>query len=116
MLMRRADGWILLSALVALLLFGALFRYAGRTEEIFPLKRIATASGGTLDEGGYRIDINAADAALLSTLPGIGETLAERIVEYREQNGPFSSVDRLTDVPGIGEGKVSAIRMFVEAQ
>ncbi|MPN41813.1 hypothetical protein SDC9_189368 [bioreactor metagenome] len=109
--MRRTDGWILLLSLLALLVAGVLFRLANRTEELFPLRRIETAS-----EDSYLIDINSADASLLSTLPGIGEVLAGRIVEYREQNGPFASVDQLTDVPGIGDGKIEALRMFVDAR
>jgi competence protein ComEA len=47
------------------------------------------------------VDLNAADAAQLETLPGIGPALAERIVEYREINGPFASADELADVSGI---------------
>ena len=109
--MRRADGWILLLALLARLVFGVLFRFMHRTEELFPIKRIETLSAESCF-----IDINSADAPLLSTLPGIGETLAERIVEYREQNGPFASVDQLADVPGIGDGKIAALRMFVNAR
>lgn len=42
-------------------------------------------------------------------LPGIGETLAGRIVEYRQEHGPFSSVDDLLAIPGIGEGVVDRI-------
>ena len=49
-----------------------------------------------------RIDINLADAALLETLPGIGPVIAQRIVEYREMNGPFEAVDEIKDVNGIG--------------
>jgi competence protein ComEA len=47
------------------------------------------------------VDLNAADASELQTLPGIGTALAERIVDYREINGPFTSVDELADVSGI---------------
>jgi competence protein ComEA len=47
------------------------------------------------------IDLNAADASELETLPGIGPALAARIVEYRETTGPFTSVDELADVSGI---------------
>jgi competence protein ComEA len=47
------------------------------------------------------VDINAADAHALAELPGIGQTLAERIVEFRSLNGSFASVDGLADVSGI---------------
>jgi competence protein ComEA len=48
------------------------------------------------------IDLNQADLAALDTLPGIGPVLAQRIVDWREQNGPFASVDQLLEVSGIG--------------
>lgn len=50
-----------------------------------------------------RISINAASATELQELPGVGPVLAERIVAYREQNGPFVSLDGLLEVSGIGE-------------
>ena len=49
-----------------------------------------------------KIDINRAEAWLLEALTGIGPTLAQRIVDYREQNGPFLNINELTDVEGIG--------------
>lgn len=51
------------------------------------------------------LDLNTATAEELDTLPGIGEELAQRIVEYREANGPFESVEEIMEVSGIGEGK-----------
>ena len=51
---------------------------------------------------GSRVDLNAATAADLDALPGIGPVLAQRIVDHRTRNGPFRSVDQLDDVPGIG--------------
>jgi competence protein ComEA len=50
------------------------------------------------------VSINSADAATLAEeLAGIGPAKAEAIVEYRDRNGPFESVDQLLDVKGIGE-------------
>ncbi|MEW6459251.1 MAG: ComEA family DNA-binding protein [Bacillota bacterium] len=57
-----------------------------------------------------RININTADRAELERLPGIGPSLAERIIRYREQNGPFSSVDDLKNVSGIGEKRLEGLR------
>lgn len=49
------------------------------------------------------VDINTADAATLAAvLDGVGEAKAEAIVAYREENGPFQSVDQLAEVKGIG--------------
>ena len=52
--------------------------------------------------GGTRININTASAEALETLPGIGPTLAQRIVAYRQANGPFSAVQDIMAVSGIG--------------
>lgn len=62
----------------------------------------------------YRIDINRATWVEWSPLEGIGETLARRIVEDRERNGPFSSVDDLLRVRGIGPVKLEAMRPHLE--
>ena len=57
-----------------------------------------------------RVNINTADSATLQTLPGIGPALADRIIEYRTANGPFASVDALTDVAGIGDRTLDRVR------
>lgn len=59
------------------------------------------------------IDINTADEDVLSLLPGIGEVLANRIVEYREKNGPFKDVRDLLNIPGIGETKLNGIIDYI---
>ena len=56
------------------------------------------------------LDLNHATAQELTTLPGIGEVLAQRIVDYRNANGPFASVDDLLEVNGIGPGILETIR------
>ncbi|HRP75259.1 MAG TPA: helix-hairpin-helix domain-containing protein [Rhodocyclaceae bacterium] len=56
------------------------------------------------------VDINAADAASLEQVKGIGPAKASAIVQFREQNGPFASVDDLVQVPGLGEKTVAQIR------
>lgn len=59
------------------------------------------------------LDLNAAAEEELTALPGIGEALARRIVEYREANGPFETVEDLTNVSGIGPGKLAALEGLV---
>ena len=55
------------------------------------------------------IDINSATAEEFMTLPGIGQTLANRIVAYRDANGPFTSLGELCNVEGIGDKKLESI-------
>ncbi len=57
-----------------------------------------------------RVRINVAGAGDLEALPGVGPVLAERIASFRDANGPFETVEDLLDVPGIGEGKLAAMR------
>lgn len=71
----------------------------------------AGAAKGTGSTGG-KVNINTADVNELDRLPGIGPALAERIVRYREENGPFTSVDDLLNVSGIGEKKLEALRDY----
>lgn len=67
----------------------------------------------TDSSGSVVININIASADELSYLEGIGPVLAERIVEYREQYGPFESIDQIMNVEGVGEGKYKAIKDYI---
>ncbi len=59
------------------------------------------------------VNLNTATAGDLDSLPGIGPATAAAIVAYRDQQGPFASVDDLADVRGIGPAKVEALRGLV---
>jgi competence protein ComEA len=63
-------------------------------------------------DGGL-VNINTATADQLETLPGIGPVLAERIIDFREENGPFTSGDQLEDVSGIGPVTMEGLRDLV---
>ena len=56
------------------------------------------------------IDLNAASVEQLVAVPGIGKSLAQRIVDFRQKNGPFKSVDELLKVQGIGEKSLEKLR------
>ncbi len=60
------------------------------------------------------LDLNTATAEELDTLPGIGPELARRILEYREEHGPFTSVEELLNVSGIGEAKLADLEGRVQ--
>ena len=59
------------------------------------------------------IDLNEATAVQLETLPGVGERIAERIIEYRQQNGGFKKIEELMNVRGIGERSFLRLRPLV---
>lgn len=61
-----------------------------------------------------KIDINTADEATLSTLPGIGEKTAAAITSYRKENGNFKTIDDLEQVKGIGSKKLEKLRPFLK--
>ena len=64
---------------------------------------------------GEVIDLNTASAADLTRLPGIGEKRAQAIVAWREEHGPFQSVDELVQVSGIGEKLLAGLRDYAAA-
>ena len=65
---------------------------------------------GSDPEGQGLVNINTANAAQLTQLPGVGPAIAQKIIDYRTANGPFTSVDDLTKVPGIGAAKLAQIK------
>jgi len=62
------------------------------------------------------ININTASAKILDTLPGIGPVIAQRIVEYRQNNGPFEQISDLSKVDGIGSEKLLAVLDFITVE
>jgi len=59
------------------------------------------------------VDLNSATAAQLDALPGVGPVTAQKIVDYRQQHGPFTSVDDLDAISGIGPAKIANLKGLV---
>jgi competence protein ComEA len=59
------------------------------------------------------LNINTANASDLESLPGIGPSIAGKIIEFRQANGPFETLDDLLAISGIGPSKLEEIRDFV---
>ena len=72
-----------------------------------PAKSIAGASEAR------PVDLNTADSATLESVPGIGKSLSQRIVAFRDKNGPFQSVDDLLKVQGVGEKSIQKLRPYL---
>lgn len=79
----------------------------GSTPEVAVSDGVAGAPSGDIPA---RININTATLAELDVLPGVGEVTAERIVRFREENGPFRSVDDLIHVEGISDRTIDEFR------
>ena len=63
----------------------------------------------------YKVNINQADETVLISIPGIGPALARRIIDYRNTHGPFSGIDDLKKVKGIGPQKFEKMKEFIIA-
>lgn len=92
----------------------ALIQAAGGTTSNADLTglRLYILETGT-EEGSQKININRAEAWLLDALPGIGPARAQAIVDYREENGPFRSIDEITRVDGIGTAIFEQIKPLI---
>lgn len=68
------------------------------------------SSGASDSSAGGLVNLNTATVEQLETLPGVGPVLAQRIIDYRDQHGPFTSVDQLRQVSGIGDAKFNDLK------
>ena len=79
--------------------------------EAVPIDAGGAPPGSTTPAG--PLDLNSASAEQLDSLPGVGPSTAAAIVGYRDEHGPFASIDDLTEVRGIGPAKLEALRGLV---
>lgn len=75
-----------------------------------PAGGAVNGAGAASPSGGQLVNVNSASASELTALPRIGEALAERIVAWREANGPFATLDDLSAVEGIGTKTLEGLR------
>lgn len=76
-------------------------------------EKASTDSPSARQAGARQVDLNQATLLELEALPGIGPKLAQRVIEHRDENGPFRSVDDLRQVKGIGRKKFDRLRPHV---
>lgn len=101
---------ILLCVLFVCLSVGLFFgRNAPAQWNAIPVSPLGTQSGISA------VDLNSADTAALMDLPGIGEVLAQKIIQYREANGPFESASQLLNIDGIGEETLENLLPYITA-
>ena len=113
--MKNQGLWIFMIALIifASILIGFfLGRNTGRAPvQISKLPQSATTTDPT--QAAQKVNINTADAETLQKLPGIGDVLAQRIVDDRNANGLFKTVTELTRVSGIGLDKLEQLLDYI---
>ena len=102
-----------LAALIALSVGIGICIYEGISAKDEPTGLDFKSSEEYESETEFPIDINEATAEQLMEIEGIGEVLAQRIVDYIAENGRLNSIDELLNVEGIGEQKLEKIREFV---
>ena len=99
--------------LLALVGLGVLLWQRQRPTQVITTAPTEAASWDRRLAAARQIDVNAADAAELERLPGVGPTLAQRIVEERAAHGRFDSAEELSRVRGIGRKTVDALAGYV---
>ncbi len=111
-LLRRADQ-VTVAVLVATCFTAILLHWIWQLVFSTSLIEIEQAAPLELE---FQVQVNEAQWPELTLLPRIGETLARRIVAYRDQHGPFQNVDQLIEVKGIGPKTMRQIAPFVTVQ
>ena len=112
------KGISILLLICALGISMAIGIFIGRTnrEEYHPIPHKTSIESQQLQDPSedFLVDINTAEASLLMDLPGIGQELADRIIAYRTENGPFESTDELLQIEGIGEKKLQQLEIYIK--
>ena len=112
--MKKPQQILIVITVVFIVLLVGLFLGRNMTKAYVPLDQALNTepqsdSEPTVNNDG-KLDINTATRQQLQMLPGVGEVLAQRIIDYREENGDFESIEELMNVSGIGEAKFTAIK------
>lgn len=110
---RRYKHQIVVGVLVVIVLSGGAY-YSSRVSEATPRVVYSTSLDEAVAEAQTPliVDVNTAEAEDLEELPEVGPSTARNIVEYRESNGSFRSLDELEEVPGIGPKTLQKIKPF----
>lgn len=105
--MKRITRQLLSTLTAALILLGS---------SVIPLTAYAEAPVKTAVAQSQTVNINTANAEELATLRGIGPIKAAAIIRFREEHGPFASIDEMMAIKGIGEKTVEKNRLLVSVE
>ena len=109
----RTDVFLLVLTALFLLSAGTVYLLTPHTvREDYTMEALAPAEEQTED----KVNINTADADRLDALPGIGPVLAQRIIDWRTANGPFTDPEQLLEVDGIGQATLDRLRDHITTE
>lgn len=107
----KSDRIIIIIAALFVILITAVVTIRYHSDSLLLDSTTDTYNSATLIDG--RLNINTASKEELSMLPGIGNGLSKRIIEYRDKEGPFEDIEDLTKVKGIGKKLLDNIRQYI---
>lgn len=114
--MKKGIAILLLTCVMGICMAIGIFIGRNNRDKYYPIPYKVPGDSQQVSElkDDFRIDINTAGESLLISLPGIGQELAGRIVNYRTDNGPFESIDELLQIEGIGEKKLQQLESYIK--
>ena len=119
MIVLNKKAKVIIAAAAFVLIAAAGYAVEHFERDAFIMETVATDDGALYtsaseeSENDGKININSADTVSLSKLDGIGEALAQRIINYREENGRYETIEEIMKVSGISEKKFEGIKDYI---
>ena len=114
--MKKGICILLLTCAMGICMAIGIFIGRNSREEYYPMPQKTTTRVQETQEAivDYKVNINTASTSQLMDLPGIGQELAQRIILYRTENGPFETIEGLLEIEGIGEKKLQQLEDYIK--